>query len=248
MKKLASAALALLASLSLAASDTNRLVFRVQLGTDTGAATPFPFKHLPTFNAYPHLNLSLGGMAGTTINRSWGAFAGLVYKTVSMDADARVKNQKFQDGTHVQYFTGSAHARQRFILLELPLYAVYRFANEHDYLLCGIYHAWTMHGLFRVEPREGFVGDLPDTFAAVVNGDMQEMRFDEALDTRDVGLTVGYERRLLPRVHLGLRLSWGFKDIFKKDNSYFDYSMIHLRGSVVLAYDLARCLPRAGKR
>ena len=55
------------------------------------------------------------------------------------------------------------------------------------------------------------------------------INFSNLLDSWDMGLIAGYER---------LRFSCGFKDIFKPSNQYFDYKMLHMRGSLVLSYNL----------
>jgi hypothetical protein len=211
----------------------------LQLGTDIGGAIPFPLRHVPgTYNPYPRLNLSLGGRAAMQLHAAWSVAAGVTYKTVSLDADARVTDQRFQDGEALQYFTGSAGMSARFTFLEVPLHACYHLPGGHARVLFGLYGAWTIEGIFRVEPRKGFIGPSAGTFAAAVDPGMEEMRFDAALDSWDAGLLAGYERQLLPRVDIGLRVSCGFKDIFKRGNRYFDYSMIHARGSVVVSYDI----------
>ena len=68
--------------------------------------------------------------------------------------------------------------------------------------------------------------------------DMDDMDFDSSLDSWDLGILMGYERKLSTRFELGLRFSWGFKDIFKSNNQYFDYSMLHMRGTVIISYNL----------
>lgn len=252
MKRYLSLMLLLAGGFSLAARErvpADSLVIGVLLGADAGGAIPFPFKNLPgTYNPYPQLNLSVGGTIGIPLDRSWSIVSGLGYKTVSLAADARVTNQKFQDKEHLQYFTGTTRARQRFSFIELPLYAMYRFKSDRDHLLLGVYHAWMTSGIFRVEPRKGFVGNQPDSFEAKMEEGMEEMRFDDALDSWDAGLLVGYERRIHPRATLGVRFSWGLKDIFKADNKFFDYSMLHLRGGVTLGCDLFRVPPRGERR
>ncbi|MDR1273711.1 MAG: PorT family protein [Odoribacteraceae bacterium] len=213
----------------------------IQLGTDIGGAVPVPFKYLPkTYNPYPHLNLSLGGRVSALLDPSWSVGAEVTYKTLNLNADARVKNQKFQDKENIQYFTGSANMQQRFTIVEFPVYAKYHFRGKNDRVLLGLYNAWTLDGLFRVEPLKGFIGSEADRFDAKMDAKMDEMRFDESLGTWDIGLLCGYERQIFPRLDMGIRFSCGFKDIFKHGNKYFDYSMIHMRGSVVLSYDLAR--------
>jgi hypothetical protein len=213
----------------------------VQLGTDIGGAIPVPLKYLPgTYNPYPHLSLSLGGNVSAQLHPSWSVGTEVTYKTINLNADARVKNQKFQDKESIQYFTGSANMQQRFTIVEFPVYAKYHFRGKNDRVLLGFYNAWTLDGLFRVEPLKGFTGSEADHLDAKMEAGMDEMRFDESLGAWDIGLLCGYERQVFPRLDLGIRFSCGFKDIFKRGNKYFDYSMIHARGSVVLSYDLAR--------
>ncbi|MDR1414906.1 MAG: PorT family protein [Odoribacteraceae bacterium] len=234
----------LAASLTLQAQETPQqhppVVAGIQIGTDIGGAIPFPFKHLPErYNPYPHLTLSLGGRVGVPLTATWSLGMEITYKTISLNADARVKNQKFQDGAAIQYFTGSANMQQRFTIVEFPVYAKYNLPGGNR-LLAGIYNGWTLDGLFRVEPLKGFTGAKADWFDAVMDENMDEMRFDDATGSWDIGLLFGYERQIFPRLDLGIRFSCGFKDIFKSGQKYFDYSMIHMRGSVVLAYDLVR--------
>ena len=81
-----------------------RFALGVQLGTDIGGAVPFPFKHIPeTFNPYPKLNLSLGAKLSFPITSRWSLGTELTYKTITMNADARVENQRYQDKELVQY-------------------------------------------------------------------------------------------------------------------------------------------------
>lgn len=211
----------------------------IQVGTDIGGAVPVPFKYLPeAYNPYLNLNLSLGATAGLTLDPSWSVHAEVIYKTVSLNADARVKNQKFQDKDAIQYFTGSAYMQQRFTLLEVPVNATYHLCNDRDRFSCGFYYARVIEAMFHVKPRKGFIGFQPDIVDAPVAPDMEVMRFDDSLDSWDAGVIAGYDHKLFPHVLLGLRFSWGFKDIFKRGNRYFDYRMTHARGSVILAYNL----------
>lgn len=212
----------------------------IQLGSDIGGAIPFPFKHIPsTYNPYPKLNLSLGAKFTFPVKPQWELGTEVTYKTIAIDADARVKNQRFKEKEHIQYFTGSAKMHMEFTMLEFPLYVKYRFKNGKDRVLGGPFSAWIIDHTFVVDPIKGFVGmGGPDIVDAEMPDDMEDMVFSESLDNWDLGLMVGYERQLSSRIELGLRFMWGFKNIFKKDDQYFDYSMLHMRGTVVLSYNL----------
>lgn len=217
-----------------------RFALGVQLGTDIGGAVPFPFKYIPdTFNPYPKLNLSLGAKLSFPITSRWSLGTEVTYKTVTMNADARVENQRYQDKDLIQYFSGSTEMHMDFTMLEIPVYTKYTLRNGKDRLLLGPYFAWVMKSSFVIDPKKGYIGTTgPDKVDSIMPEDMDDMDFNSSLDSWDLGILLGYERKLSTRFELGLRFSWGFKDIFKRHNQYFDYKMLHMRGSVVISYNL----------
>lgn len=220
-------------------SAENRFSVAVQMGTDIGGAVPFPFKHTPsTFNPYPKLNLSLGGKVTVPLDKNWALGGEITYKTVAISADARVKNQRFKENEHIQYFTGSAEMDMEFTMVEFPLYAKYTFKNGKDRILLGPYAAWILNSSFVTDPQKGFIGMEENVVEAEMPEDMEDMDFSHSLDSWDAGVVVGYERQIYSRFELGIRFMWGFKDIFKSDNQYFDYKMLHMRGVFVLSYNL----------
>ncbi|GHT53199.1 hypothetical protein AGMMS49982_15610 [Bacteroidia bacterium] len=222
-----------------AASRVERVDIAVQLGTDIGGCVPFPLKYIPeTFNMYPKLNLSLGGKFTFPIRDKWSVGAEVTYKTISVSADARVKNQRFQDKEMLQYFTGSAEMAMEFTMLEIPIYAKYTLTDKHKVLL-GAYGTRVFKNKFVTTAKKGFIGADKDMVSAPLDGDL-EMDFSNSLGSWDAGLVLGYERRLFSRLDVGLRFMCGFKDIFKPENQYFDYSMIHLRGVVAVSYSLLK--------
>ena len=217
-----------------------RFALGVQLGTDVGGAIPVPFKYIPeTFNPYPKLDLSLGAKLTFPLTSRWDIGAEVTYKTITMNADARVENQKFQDGDLMEYYSGTAEMRMDFTMLEVPVYTKYSLRNLKDKLLFGPYFAWTMKSSFVIIAEKGYIGMTgPDQVDSPVNNDLDDMDFSPYMDSWDLGLLFGYERKLSRRFELGLRVSMGFKDVFKKDNQYFDYKMLHMRGTVVISYNL----------
>jgi hypothetical protein len=211
----------------------------VALGTDIGGAIPFPPKNIPgDINAYPRLNLSLGARVGYSFDSRRSLGTELNYKTVGMSADARVGNQRFQDGDAIQYFTGTSRMRMSFTMLEVPVYGRYTFCGGKDVALLGGYWAWIMDGEFVTDPQKGFIGSQPDLWEANIDNAMEDMNFTSSLGRWDAGLVCGYERLMFNRCHIGLRMMFGMKDVFRHGNRYFDYRMLHMRGAVTLCYDL----------
>jgi hypothetical protein len=216
------------------------LSMALQIGTDIGGAIPFPLKHVPgTMNAFPHLNVSIGGKFGFLLYEHFSLGMECTYKRVAMAADARLENQKFQGEGMVQYFSGTAEMNMAFTMLEVPLYVRYQFGHSSHRVLLGGYYAYAFSSKFETLAKKGFIGSEPDVVdSPVMPEDPVEMVFSEELGNWDAGLILGYELQLISNLHLGLRFSMGFKDIFKSGTQYFDYSMLHMRGTVVMSYNL----------
>ena len=105
--------------------------------------------------------------------------------------------------------------------------------------MIGPYFALVMKSAFVIDPEKGYIGTTgPDKVDSVMPEDMDDMDFSSYMDSWDLGLLLGYERRLSRRFELALRVSMGFKDILKRDNQYFHYNMLHMRGTVVVSYNL----------
>ncbi|MDR1406014.1 MAG: PorT family protein [Prevotellaceae bacterium] len=216
-----------------------RLSLGVQIGTDMGGAVPYPLHNVPKpVNAYPHVNVSLGAKCGFPLYKRFSLGLECTYKTVAMDADARVENQKFDDGGIVQYFSGTAEMHMSFTMIEVPLYVKYRFNNSNKVLFGG-YYAHVLSPKFETIARQGYIGASPDFVGSPVTPEApQVMNFSSSLGRWDAGMMVGYELQVFSRLHAGLRFLVGFKDIFKRGNRYFDYKMIPMRGAIVVSYNV----------
>lgn len=211
----------------------------VQIGTDIGGAVPYPLHHVPSpVNAYPHVNASLGAKCGFPLYERFSLGLECTYKRVAMDADARVENQKFDDGDILQYFSGTAEMHMSFAMIEMPLYVKYRF-NRSNKALLGGYYTYVLSPKFETIAQQGYIGDKPDFVGSPVTPDApQRMDFSSSLGRWDAGLIVGYELQIFTRLHAGLRFLVGFKDIFKSGNRYFDYKMLPMRGAIVISYNI----------
>ena len=212
-----------------------------QLGTDIGGAAPVPFGDKGRkINAYPRLTPSVGVAMRYTYKYRWNLGVELTYKRIAMDADARVTNQKFKGEDAVQYFTGTAEMNFSFTLLEAPLYATYMFgANRQHGVMAGGYFAYNLNPKFVTTSKKGFTGPVPDVVESVITEPMV-MDFSSTLNWWDAGLLLGYEVRMINRVHMGLRVLFGCKDIFRPKSDFFDYKMVPIRGTIVLNYNLLR--------
>ncbi|MCL2726980.1 MAG: PorT family protein [Bacteroidales bacterium] len=212
-----------------------------QFGTDIGGVVPVPFSAGGSkINAYPRLSPSIGVAVGYTYQYRWNLGAELTYKRIAMDADARVTNQKFKGENAVQYFTGTAEMAMSFTLLEVPLYVTYMFGTNRQHgVMLGGYFGYNLSSKYMTTARKGFTGPGADVVESIIN-DPMIMDFSSTLDKWDAGLLIGYQARIVNRVHLGLRVLVGCRDIFIPDTDFFEYKMIPMRGAIVLNYDLLR--------
>ena len=216
-----------------------KLSLGVQIGADIGGAVPYPLRYLPdAINAYPQVNVSLGAKCGFPLYGRFSLGLECTYKRVAMDADARVENQKFDDGEILQYFSGTAKMYMSFTMIETPLYLKYRFNRSHKALLGG-YYTYILSPEFETIAQQGYIGDEPDLVGSPVTPDApQHMNFSSSLGRWDAGILVGYELQIFSRLQAGLRFLVGCKDIFKRGNRYFDYKMLHMRGAIVISYNI----------
>ena len=226
-------------------SFTSSFCIAPQIGTDIGGTLPIPFSAIGgAFNAYPKLNATLGARFFLNLHPRWSIGANLNYKTIAMDADARVTNQKFKGENTVQYFTGTSEMSISFQLLELPVYLEFLTGSKRQHgMQVGFFGSWIMRSHFITYANKGFIGSEPDRMDSALSSP-QVMDFSALLDNWDVGLLAGYESRIFPRIRMGLHVMVGLKDIFLPGSDFFDYKMKQVRGSATVSYDLVRIFQR----
>ncbi len=215
--------------------------FGVQIGTDIGGSIPIPFKYIPKpFNARPKLNISVGGRASWSYNNRWSLHVEATYKTVKMEADARVENQRFEQNEQTQYYSGTASMMMEYTMMEFPLYAKWALSKKYnDFLVFGFYYSLYLSPKFVTTATNGYIGGVADEVAGTITPDKPMiMDFTEYLGKHDYGVTLGYERRVWRRANIGIRLSVGFKDVMAAGNDFFDYKMLQMLGTINLEYDL----------
>lgn len=223
----------------------------IHTGFDIGAAVPWPPGEVVgggnKMSAVPRLSPALGLSYTTIFDKHWTITLESTYKTVAMDAKTWVKSQMFtikgSDGSiSKQEFRGTAEAKMSYTMLEIPLYLKYTFKKGNDRVFLGGYYAYVFKGRFETIPIKGTLSspEPPYSPEPVTPESAIIQNFDNAMDTWDAGFILGYERKLTHRVNLSGRFSMGFKDVFKPDDKYLDYAMLHMRGTVVLSYMFLR--------
>jgi hypothetical protein len=224
-------------------SNPYKFAVGVSVGTDIGGAIPFPVSNVPgTIRAYPDINVSLGGKITVPVTEHWLLGAEVTYKKISLDAKARVENQKVNKDNVLQYFTGTAQMSMSFTMLEVPLLVKYNIGSSGHRVLGGPFFSYYLNAKFITLPKKGFTGDEPDKIEGDgITGDGGvAFDFTPNLGKWNMGMLIGYEYEFINRFHIGLRIAMSFKDIFDSEVQYFDYKMLPLYGTVLISYDLFR--------
>ena len=220
--------------------------FGVHTGFDLGAAVPWPPGQAigggSKMSAVPHLTPAIGISYTTLFDRHWSLTAEATYKTVALDAKTWQSSQIFHDtddagNPTLLEFRGTASAKMSFTMLEIPLFVRYTFSRENNRILLGGYYSRVFSATFDTSPYKGTLTNMHTGEVEPIYPDEPYTQdFNSELDNWDAGVLIGYERRLAPRIMLSGRFMMGFKDIFKPGTGYFDYNMLHMRGTVTLSY------------
>lgn len=227
----------------------------VHVGMDIGAAAPWPLKHTGGMNmsAVAKLSPALGGSFTMHLPKRFSLSGEVTWKQVGIDASARVAAQRFsnkkEDGTtSIVEFRGTADVKMAFSMLEVPVYIGYGFNCNKNRLYIGGYYSHVFKAEFDTTPRKGVVVNPelavdPDPILITPENPIPDgvmPAFNDYLDNWDAGFLIGYEWQIIPRLNLTARFSMGLKDIFKPNNNYLDYKMLHMRGTVMVSYKLFR--------
>lgn len=220
---------------------------RVHTGFDLGAAVPWPLSSAVgggnKMSAVPHLTPAFGLSGDFIFNKNWAVVVEATYKRVAIDVDINTPRQQFQVNGEARNFAGLAETEMAFTTLEFPLYVRYTFNKGINRVFLGGYYARTLKGKFIANAVSGMMTDPndpnnPDKMDKITRNEPLMQNFSDNIDSWDIGMVVGYERRILNRTYISGRVSVGFKDVFKPGENYLEYSMWQMRGSFVLSYML----------
>ena len=244
MKKILIAIFTIL-SLGASAQGWRDIHLGIHTGLDLGAAVPWPINKAigggDKMNATPHITPALGLSVEYQFLPRWSLVAEATYKTVALDASIiTLRNgQKFQDDGFGVTFYGRAKMSMSFSMLEVPLYFKFKI-NDNNRVFLGGYYAYVADSKFVATAMDGRLekdDQQGGTTVDIIKPDSPFVQdFDDNLDNWDTGFQVGYERKVWKKLTLSGRVSVGFKDIFKPNENYLDYSMWNMRGTLTLAY------------
>ncbi|MGL4994193.1 MAG: outer membrane beta-barrel protein [Bacteroidales bacterium] len=223
--------------------------FSPVVGVDIGGAIPTTLGTIDKVGkeVAPKIVPSIGLRVSYDINSSWRLSTEATYKQVGFKADSKVKDQytllidQTSGARQVVYFTGVADMDMAFTLLEIPLYATWSWNRGRDNILAGVYYAHAFSASFDNTARKGYLSDVKDNPTTEQINPLNEplvQSFNEVMSNWDIGVVIGYERRILRDFTLGLRVSMGSVDIFQKGQNPLGYEMRHMRGSLNISYDL----------
>ncbi|GHV00192.1 hypothetical protein FACS1894159_05490 [Bacteroidia bacterium] len=214
----------------------------IHTGLDLGGAIPWPLSDAISkgdkMNVVPKISPALGMSLEYDFLPRWGVVLEATYKTVGMDASIITLNggQKFSDDGMDVIFYGRAKTSMSFTSFETPLYFIFRI-SDHNRVFAGGYYAYVPSSKFVASALDGHVVNPDNGAISVVNpASPIDQDFSDTINDWDAGWLVGYERRILSHLTLSGRFSMGLNDIFKPNEKYLDYGMIHMRGTVTLSY------------
>lgn len=230
-----------------------RYAFGVHAGIDLGGAVPWPPANLRAdamkMSAVPKLNPSLGLSFTAFLPKRFSLSAELTYKQVGIDAEAWVSGQQFRlpnpDGEDmITRFRGTANVVMDFSMLEIPVYVGYGFNGGRSRVYLGAYYSYILKSNFDTKPLKGLVTSSDGSYIMVtpdspIPPDAMPV-FNDYLDCWDVGMLLGYEWQIVPRLKMTARFSMGFKDIFRPGSNYLEYRMLHMRGTIAISYTFLR--------
>lgn len=210
-----------------------------KIGTDLGAATPFPFKYIPAqMSPTIHPKLTLGGRIAIPLPNGFTPVIEANFKTLSLSADAMVQDQQFSTDGLITYFSGQATMDMSFSMLEFPVYLRYEFKKKKDAVALGGYYAIVKDAKFETIAKKGMMGDFPGDKNAMILKEDQMMPFTEDLDNWDAGMVLGYRRKIIRWIYADAMMYVGFKSIFIPSFDKLAYKMYPIRGSFSISCDL----------
>lgn len=215
-----------------------------KIGTDVGAATPFPFKYIPAkMSPSIHPKLTLGANITYPLYKRLSITAEINYKKLDLSADAMVEEQQFIDASDPEkpfttYFSGQATMDMYFTLLEFPVYFRYTFAGPNNALALGGYYALVKEAAFETIAKKGMMGKTPGDKDPAILDLQQVMSFTSDLDRWDAGIVLGYRRKIIKWIYADAMMQVGFKSIFISSFDKLAYKMYPIRGSFSISCDL----------
>jgi hypothetical protein len=214
--------------------------YRMKAGFLIGGTLPLPYpleiREIKSYN--PLLNLSLEAEVMKTFTERWALSFGLRLETKGMETDAQVKTYSMSmvhGGDELSgVWTGRVKTEVDNSYLTLPVLAVWKPSGRWG-VKFGVYGSYLLTGNFSGSAYDGYLRE-GSPIGEKVEVDIASYDFSGDLQHWNYGLQVGGEFRAFPHLIVGLDLTWGLNNIFRKDFEVITYKMYPVYGNLNFGY------------
>lgn len=206
--------------------------FRLKAGIAIGGTAPLPIPlQIQGVEGFkPGINTSLEAEFVQDFNSPFGFSTGLRLETKGMTTNASVKNYGMslsQGGQDISgYWWGMVETQVSNSYLTLPILFLWKPSERWD-IKIGPYGSFVINRQFSGYAYNGYfrAGD-PTGEKTVFEGDNKApYDFHKNISRWDWGVQLAADWRAFPHLLVGLDLTWGMKDMFKKDFETIAFNM-----------------------
>lgn len=210
--------------------------FRLKAGVALGGTAPMPIplniQEVAGFS--PRLNLNIEAEFVQDFNGPIGFSTGLRLETKGMRTNARVANYSMSmvsGGQEVSgVWWGMVETQVSNNYLTLPILFLWKPSPRWD-LKIGPYGSFVLGRQFTGNVYDGYLREGSPTGEKIVIEEKTPYDFSDEVSRWDWGVQLAADWRAFPHLLVGLDLTWGMKDIFKKDFETIAFNMypVYLR-------------------
>ena len=210
--------------------------FRLKAGVALGGTAPMPIplniQEVTGFS--PRLNLNIEAEFVQDFNGPIGFSTGLRLETKGMRTNARVANYSMSmvsGGQEVSgVWWGMVETQVSNNYLTLPILFLWKPSPRWD-LKIGPYGSFVLGRQFTGNVYDGYLREGSPTGEKIVIEEKTPYDFSDEISRWDWGVQLAADWRAFPHLLVGLDLTWGMKDIFKKDFETIAFNMypVYLR-------------------
>lgn len=220
--------------------------YEVRGGLGVGGASPLPLpkeiRSIDNFN--PNINPSAELNFTHWKNQRWGITSGFRFEVKGMTTKATVKNYGMEiigsDGNKMKgNWTGGNRTSMRNIYATVPILTTHQLSQRVS-VRGGLYATYLITGKFKGKVYEGYLRKDNPTGDKVnfKDGSIATYNFGESLSKYSWGAEIGAGWKASCHWGIYSELTWGFKDIFKKDFDTITFNMYPIYLNIGIGYIL----------
>lgn len=225
---------------------TRKWLYDLKAGVNIGGTSPLPIpeeiREIISFD--PSLQLSIGLGANYWINDKIGLSSGFKLETKGMETKAKVKNYYMEivtdDGGRTQgNFTGIDFTSVDQKLITVPILFKYQPSKRWDFN-AGMFFSYLLNGKFSGYVEDGYLreGDPTGTKVNFENGARATYSFGDQFNKFEYGAQIGFNVKVWKMLSVFGDLTWGFRDVFKKDFQTIAFGMYPIYFNFGLGYTI----------